>query len=86
MQPLIDQLAHELHENWRESMRAAGVESRRAAWDDSEELMVPWPRLSERAKDHNRDMIRAVFRASTELLQSSAVCDTGEMSETKEVK
>jgi hypothetical protein len=48
----VEELAEEVHGEWVASRRAEGVRSRLSPW--GEELMRPWQKLSERAKDDNR--------------------------------
>ena len=59
--PDLELVAAEVHLAWMASKRAQGVSSRKA--EDGEELMVPYERLSERAKDLDRNTVRAVYAA-----------------------
>jgi hypothetical protein len=63
---IIDVLAARVHEGWRRRLRGHKVKTRLSTW--GEELMVPYARLSERAKELNRHMVRQVLRALEELL------------------
>lgn len=62
---ITDETAREIHEFWRKSLRRQGVKSRSSHWN--EELLVPWEQLSERAKDLNRHMVKAVLKAIARL-------------------
>ena len=59
--PDIEAVAAKVHEAWMESKRARGVTSRRS--ETGEELMVPYERLSEDAKELDRSSVRAVYEA-----------------------
>jgi hypothetical protein len=59
--PDIEQLAAAAHAIWLFARRAEGVSSRKSA--KGEELMVPYDRLSERAKERYREEGRAWHRA-----------------------
>lgn len=67
-------VAAEVHAAWIASKRAQGFASRRS--EEGEELMVPYEQLSERAKDLDRNTVRAVYaairRTAAEGLQWSA--------------
>ena len=63
--PDIEQVSAEVHQAWMESKKANGISSRKA--EDGEELMVPYEQLSERAKDLDRNTVRAVFAAIKKL-------------------
>jgi hypothetical protein len=60
--PDVEFVAEILHEDWRALKLAAGVTSRPDAVT-GEELMVPYPRLSEHGKDLNRQPVRLVYAA-----------------------
>ena len=65
--PDIEVVSAKVHEAWMESKRAQGVTSRQS--ESGEELMVPYDRLSEPAKELDRATVRAVYeaiRAATE--------------------
>jgi hypothetical protein len=57
---ITEETAREIHEAWRKTLRRQGVKSRASYW--GEELLVPWEKLSERAKDLNRNMVRVTLR------------------------
>lgn len=59
--PDIETVSHEVHEDWMAGKLAKGVTTRRA--EDGEELMVPYPALSEQAKELDRSTVRAVYAA-----------------------
>ena len=59
--PDIETVAAEVHVAWIASKRAQGVSSRKS--EDGEELMVPYPQLSEKAKDLDRETVKAVYAA-----------------------
>ena len=59
--PDIELVSAKVHEAWIESKRAQRVTSRKS--ETGEELMVPYDQLSERAKDLDRQMVRAVYAA-----------------------
>lgn len=59
--PDIEIVAAYVHEAWMESKRAQGVSSRMS--EDGEELMVDYDQLSEKAKDLDRNTVKAVYKA-----------------------
>ena len=59
--PDIEAVSAKVHESWMESKRAQGVTTRRS--ETGEELMVPYERLSEEAKELDRATVRAVYEA-----------------------
>ena len=59
--PDVEAVAAKVHEAWMESKRAQGVTTRRS--ESGEELMVPYERLSESAKELDRATVRAVYDA-----------------------
>ena len=59
--PDIEAVAAKVHEAWMESKRAQGFTSRKS--EGGEELMVPYERLSEAAKELDRATVRAVYAA-----------------------
>lgn len=63
--PDIETVSAEVHQAWMESKHSAGVTSRKS--ETGEELMVPYERLSEVAKDLDRGTVRAVYRAIARL-------------------
>jgi RyR domain len=65
--PDIEKVAEEVHKAWMASKKAQGVQSRKA--EDGEELMVPYSKLSEKAKDLDRNTVKAVYKAIEKLKQ-----------------
>ena len=65
--PNPEQVSEEVHNAWIESKKAHGITSRKS--EDGEELMVPYEQLSEKAKDLDRNTVRAVYAAIAKLLQ-----------------
>lgn len=65
--PNLEQVSEEVHNAWIESKRVHGITSRKS--EDGEELMVPYEQLSERAKDLDRNTVKAVYTAIEKLLQ-----------------
>lgn len=63
--PDIELVSAKVHEAWMESKKAHGVSSRRS--EDGEELMVPYEKLSEKAKDLDRNTVKAVYDAIKKL-------------------
>lgn len=63
--PDIEQVSAEVHQAWMESKKANGITTRKA--EDGEELMVPYDRLSEKAKDLDRTTVKAVYAAINKL-------------------
>ena len=59
--PDIEVVSAKVHEAWMESKRAQGITSRQS--ETGEELMVPYERLSESAKELDRATVRAVYEA-----------------------
>ena len=59
--PDLELVAAEVHVAWMASKRAQGFTSRKA--EDGEELMAPYEQLSEKAKDLDRNTVRAVYAA-----------------------
>lgn len=59
--PDLELVAAEVHGAWMDSKRAQGFTSRKA--EDGEELMAPYEQLSEKAKDLDRNTVRAVYAA-----------------------
>jgi hypothetical protein len=66
--PDIELVSAEVHQAWMESKKANGINSRRS--EDGEELMVPYENLSEKAKELDRNTVKAVY-AAIEKLNSS---------------
>ena len=63
--PDIEQVSAQVHKAWMASKKANGITSRKA--EDGEELMVPYDRLSKKAKDLDRNTVKAVYAAIKKL-------------------
>jgi len=63
--PDIESVSAQVHEAWMVSKKANGISSRKA--EDGEELMVPYGELSEKAKDLDRNTVKAVYAAIKKL-------------------
>ncbi len=63
--PDIELVSAQVHEAWMESKKNQGVSSRKS--EDEEELMVPYEQLSEKAKDLDRNTVKAVYAAIKKL-------------------
>lgn len=63
--PDIELVSAQVHEAWMESKKAHGISSRKS--EDGEELMVPYEKLSEKAKDLDRNTVKAVYAAIKKL-------------------
>lgn len=63
--PDLEQVSAEVHAAWMESKKTNGINSRKA--EDGEELMVPYKELSEKAKDLDRNTVKAVYEAIRKL-------------------
>jgi hypothetical protein len=63
--PDIEKVSSEVHNAWMESKKAHGVSSRKS--EDGEELMVPYEELTEKAKDLDRNSVKAVYAAIEKL-------------------
>lgn len=63
--PDIEQVSALVHEAWIESKKANGITTRKS--EDGEELMVPYDHLSEKAKDLDRNTVKAVYAAIEKL-------------------
>jgi hypothetical protein len=59
--PDIELVSAKVHDAWIASKRAQKVTSRKS--ETGEELMVPYTRLSEAAKDLDRQTVRTVYAA-----------------------
>lgn len=59
--PDIEIVSAKVHEAWMETKAAQAVTSRKA--EDGEELIAPYERLSEKAKELDRGTVRAVYAA-----------------------
>lgn len=67
--PDIEQVSAEVHKAWMVSKRANGIVSRKS--EDGEELMVPYELLSEKAKEIDRNTVKAVYDAIIRLQSNS---------------
>lgn len=65
VRPIIEEVAREMHKDWLREKKRLKVESHLSPW--GEELLVAWGRLSERAKDMNRRMVRRTIKTLAEL-------------------
>lgn len=63
--PDMEKVAAEVHQTWMDTKKAAGIVSRKS--EDGEELMVPFDQLSEKAKDLDRNTVKAVYAAIARL-------------------
>ena len=59
--PDLEKVAEAVHEAWIASKKTHGVSTRKS--EDGEELMVPYSQLSEKAKDLDRNTVKAVYAA-----------------------
>lgn len=59
--PDIELVSSKVHEAWMESKKAQGVTTRKS--ESGEELMVPYEKLSDQAKDLDRNTVKAVYAA-----------------------
>ncbi|MGB4845072.1 MAG: RyR domain-containing protein [Ferruginibacter sp.] len=59
--PDIEKVSAEVHQAWMDSKKGVGISSRKS--EDGEELMVPYQQLSEKAKDLDRNTVKAVYAA-----------------------
>lgn len=62
--PDIEKVCSKVHAAWMESKKAEGINSRTK---DGEELMVPYEELSDTAKNFDRVIVNAVYKAIEEL-------------------
>ena len=63
--PDIEQVSALVHKAWMASKKANGITSRKV--EDGEELMEPYENLSEKAKDLDRNTVKAVYAAIKKL-------------------
>lgn len=61
---VVEKLAEAAHDAWWQQYVMEGYRSRKAAW--GEEFMVPFEELSERGKDFDRLIMRAILKALDE--------------------
>jgi hypothetical protein len=57
---IVQEMAEAAHNSWWDTYIALGYTSRKAAW--GEEFMVPFDELSERGKEFDRMIMRAILR------------------------
>ena len=67
--PDIEIVAEKVHDAWMKSKVNQGVTSRKSETD--EELMVPYDKLSEEAKELDRGTVRAVYAAIEEIREQT---------------
>jgi dihydroorotase len=67
--PDIETVAAKVHDAWMHSKLKTGVTSRSS--ETGEELMVPYDKLSEAAKELDRASVRAVYAAIEEVTQEA---------------
>ncbi|HMK05098.1 MAG TPA: RyR domain-containing protein [Ferruginibacter sp.] len=63
--PDMEQVSPEVHKAWMTSKKDNGISSRRS--EDGEELMVPYELLSEKAREPDRNTVKAVYAAIKKL-------------------
>jgi hypothetical protein len=63
--PDVELVSAQVHKAWMKSKKAQGISSRKS--EDDEELMVPYEKLSEKAKDLDRNTVKAVYAAIKKL-------------------
>jgi hypothetical protein len=63
--PDVEKVAEEVHNAWMQTKIKHGYTSRKA--EDGEELMVPYAKLSEKAKDLDRNSVLAIYAAIKKL-------------------
>jgi hypothetical protein len=56
---IVNGMAEAAHNAWWETYKSLGYTSRKAAW--GEEFMVPFDQLSERGKEFDRMIMRAIL-------------------------
>ncbi len=59
--PDLEMVANIVHSAWIQQKLSQGITSHKSK--DGEELMVPYAKLSEPAKDLDRDTVKAVYTA-----------------------
>jgi hypothetical protein len=65
--PEIEDVAAKVHAAWMQAKLAQGITSRKS--ETGEELMVEYEKLSEAAKELDRDSVRAVYAAIEALMK-----------------
>jgi len=73
--PDIEVVAAKVHEAWINSKLKQGVTRRNS--ETGEELMVPYNKLSEEAKELDRATVRAVYAAIEEVARSNEGSNDG---------
>ena len=68
--PDIEAVAAKVHAAWMEAKRAQGITTRKS--ETGEELMVDYEQLSEKAKELDRESVRAVYAAIQSLMQEKS--------------
>ena len=63
--PDIELVSAEVHDAWMKSKKANGFSSRKS--EVGEELMVAYEQLSEKAKELDRNTVKAVYAAISKL-------------------
>ena len=63
--PDIEIVAAKVHEAWMNSKKKRGITTRKS--ESGEELMVPYEKLSEEAKELDRASVQAVYAAIEEV-------------------
>lgn len=63
--PDIEKVSEEVHKAWIKKKKAHGVSTRKS--ENGEELMVPYDKLSEKAKELDRATVKAVYSAIKKL-------------------
>jgi hypothetical protein len=63
--PDIEIVAAKVHEAWMNSKKKRGITTRKS--ESGEELMVPYEKLSEEAKELDRASVQAVYKAIEEV-------------------
>ena len=62
---IVEAMAKSAHDAWMRAQRLEGTTSRLAAW--GEEFMVPYSMLSERGREFDRVIMRAILKAFDKL-------------------
>ena len=63
--PDVEIVAAKVHEAWMNSKKKRGITTRKS--ESGEELMVPYEKLSEEAKELDRASVQAVYEAIEEV-------------------
>ena len=59
--PNLELVSSKVHDEWMKTKKSQGITSRKS--ETGEELMVPYEKLSEKAKDLDRNTVKAIFSA-----------------------